>query len=299
MFRWRGIIWPLLLIAVGTVALLANLGYLPPEQLLRLLDLWPLLLVLIGLELIFWRVLPQRVAAAAGVIAVLLAVGGGLAYAAFGPRVNLGRQSADVSQPAQGLETATLRLEVGAATVDVQGGATGGDLFRAHLEYTGRQPRVTLDRAAGTVRIQENDTTVGWPLNRRLRIGVTLSDEVRWAVVVDAGASRETYDLSQVTLTRFQENGGASRIDVTLPSPQGTVPIRVEGGAVTLSLHRPAGAQARIRVSGGASTILADGTRRSNLGGDLSWQTDGYEGSSDRFDVQVNGGASTVRMDTR
>jgi len=296
-FRWRGIFWPLILIAVGAVFLLANLGLLQPEQLFRLLDLWPLLLIMLGLELIAWRVLPPRAAAAAGAVVLVLAVAGGLAYAAYGPRVDLGGQTADVAQPAQGLDSATLRLDLGAANVEVHGGSTGGDLFRAHLEYSGRQPSVRLDRASGTVSIEESGN--GFPIGRRLVVGVTLSNEVRWSVSVNAGASRETYDFSQVSLTRYQGNGGASRLDLTLPSPRGTVPISVNGGALTLNLHRPPGSHARVRISGGASTLYADGSRRSSLGSDLSWQTDGYDSAGDRFDIEVSGGASTVRLDTR
>jgi hypothetical protein len=50
--RRRGsVVWPLLLIAIGSILLLQNLGLLPGNLWGQIWRLWPLALVLIGLEL--------------------------------------------------------------------------------------------------------------------------------------------------------------------------------------------------------------------------------------------------------
>ena len=50
--------WPVILIGVGVIALLVNAGRLEINNLWGLLNLWPLLLVLAGIDLIFSRRLP-------------------------------------------------------------------------------------------------------------------------------------------------------------------------------------------------------------------------------------------------
>src|SRR5438874_6768099 len=50
--RNRGLILPLILIGIGVVVLLANTGVLSRQAVERLGDLWPLLLVILGLQLI-------------------------------------------------------------------------------------------------------------------------------------------------------------------------------------------------------------------------------------------------------
>jgi hypothetical protein len=45
--------WPVLMIGVGVIAILAYQGWLPEENLLMLLNLWPLLLIVAGLGLLF------------------------------------------------------------------------------------------------------------------------------------------------------------------------------------------------------------------------------------------------------
>ena len=53
--RYRSFFWPAILILAGILALLANTGVLSADRLNRLSDLWPLVLIVIGLELIAWR----------------------------------------------------------------------------------------------------------------------------------------------------------------------------------------------------------------------------------------------------
>ena len=50
--RHRGFVFPIILIVVGVIFLLANTGILTEGALQRLGDLWPLLLVLLGLQLV-------------------------------------------------------------------------------------------------------------------------------------------------------------------------------------------------------------------------------------------------------
>ena len=48
-YHYRSFLWPALLILVGVIALLANTGQIPAERLYNLVNLWPLILVVIGL----------------------------------------------------------------------------------------------------------------------------------------------------------------------------------------------------------------------------------------------------------
>src|SRR4029077_13585745 len=77
---YRSLFWPAVLILVGVFALLVNGGFVPVERLDRLADLWPLILVVIGLELVVRRSLQGPSAEIAAVLVVLLAIGGAAAY---------------------------------------------------------------------------------------------------------------------------------------------------------------------------------------------------------------------------
>ena len=62
-------------------------------------------------------------------------------------------------------------------------------------------------------------------------------------------------------------------------------------------MHRPAGTEASVQVSSGAVNLSFDGRQFRGVG-DKAWQSSGYEHATDAYQVEVNGGSSTVTMDT-
>jgi hypothetical protein len=93
-------------------------------------------------------------------------------------------------------------------------------------------------------------------------------------------------------------SGGASRLELTLPPPAGTVPVRVLGGASNVAIHRPGGVAAQVRVDGGSTNLAFDDQRFGAVGGELSLRSPDYERASDRYDITITGGASGLTIDT-
>ena len=99
--------------------------------------------------------------------------------------------------------------------------------------------------------------------------------------------------LASMPLKSMEINSGASREDITLGTPSGVVPITINGGALTVNLHRAPGVGASVNVSGGAVSLTFDG-RQSHAIGEVQQSTGS---SSDTYRVDVSGGACTVTMD--
>jgi cell wall-active antibiotic response 4TMS protein YvqF len=295
--RSRSFFWPAVLILIGVVALLVNAGAISSDRLYRLADLWPLILVVIGLELISRRALQGASADLAAVLIVLVAAVGAVAYIAVGPAIPGGTQTLNASDAVGDLNQATLHIDVGAATMTVTGsGAIGADLYRAHIEYSGPKPDISLDRSTGDLQFSQNNA-FGFFGGHRFVIDLQLSSAVSWNFSVNTGAATDTFKLSALKVGSIELNAGASREDITLGAPKGAVPISVNGGALTVHLHRPSGTEASVQVSGGAVSLLADGHQYHGIG-DQSWQSNGFNSASDSYQVDVNGGACTVTMDT-
>ena len=92
-------------------------------------------------------------------------------------------------------------------------------------------------------------------------------------------------------------SGGASRVEVTLPPASGIVPVRVLGGASNVAIHRPEGVSAQIRVGGGSTNLAFDERCFGAVGGEVGLQSPDYAGASDRYDITISGGASSVIID--
>ncbi len=262
--RNPSIFWGGVLVILGVLLLLANTGVL---ENLNWDYVWPGVLIAIGVWLIVARIGPG------------------------GTSANL-----DSAEPRGELQNARLEVAIGAGRVDIRSAALGDQLYSAHLEHAGSSPEIKLDRATGTVRIaQRIDWFVG---ARHFRLEARLSDAIPWAVTCSTGAIRGVFDLSSGTITSFECRTGASRLELLLGNPRGVVPIRIEGGALTVDVARPQGAAMKVDASGGAVQLRADGSRQDGVGG-RSWRSTGFDSAADRYEVLVSGGAVTVNVTPR
>jgi len=302
MYRNRGLLFPLVLIAIGVVVLLANAGVLSSDALLRLGDLWPLLLVILGLQLILNHTLPRQQATLIGLGATVVIVVAAVAYAALAPATPFGTRQANSSESLGGLTAATLDLSYNAATVDIQAGSLGDSLYQAHVDYPSSDdpPTISLDRVSGTLEIRESSSFSPFRIfgSSRRHLAVTLTDRIPWSIQVGGGATNLRLDLRRLQLSKLEVSGGANRLDAQLPSPKGTVLIDVSGGASNLTLRAPAQSEWRVAVSGGVSAVTINGSSSGTLGGDFQRQSPGYNSATNRFDITISGGASRVDLRT-
>src|SRR5438128_413094 len=225
---------------------------------------------------------------------VLIALGFGLLVATVGP----GGASADVdsAEARDGLTKAKLEVAVVSGRIELRSADIGDQLFRTHIEHAGTAPEVNLDRATGTVRISQR---LDWFAGaRRLRIDAQVTDAIPWEFGCSTGAIRGDFDFSSTELTGFECRTGASQIDLNVAVPKGNVPIRIEGGALTVNIVRPAGSAIRVQASGGAVQLRGDGARLDGIG-TREWRSNEFDAAVEGYDVTVQGGALRVNVSSR
>ena len=293
MRSYRSFFWPAVLILAGVVALLANTGFISTDRLAQLADMWPVILIVIGLVLIVQRRFQAASAELAALLIVLIAVGATIVYIAEAPNPGSAHEL-DASAAVGALDHASLEINVGAATITVDGAKSlEGDLYRAHIVYSGPKPDVSLDRSNGSLRISQGTNSMNLFQARRFNILLHINTNLPWTITTNSGASTGTYNLAAAHIGSLEINTGASDEDVILGKPSGVVPVTVNGGQVTVRLHRPAGTAAAVKVSGGAISLNFDGHDNHAIGS--LEQTTGA--STNMFKVEVNGGQCTVTMD--
>ncbi|HEY0832225.1 MAG TPA: DUF5668 domain-containing protein [Candidatus Dormibacteraeota bacterium] len=295
-YRYRSLFWPLVLILAGVIALLVNSGALSVDRIYLLFDLWPVILIVIGLELIVRRTVKGVAGDIAAALIVVIALVGALAYVTAAPNRS-GTSSRDFSTEVGGLSQATLEVDVGAATIAISGsGDLGSRLYSGHIESSGPAPDVSFNRESAVLKIdQPNSGLFGLP-GRKFALTLKLNPGVEWIINENSGASNDTLQLGSLHVQSITLNTGASRDEITLGPPSAIVLVQINGGALTVRLHRPSGTAASITVSGGASSLNADG-RNMHAIGDISYQSPGFSGASDGYRIEVNGGACNVSLD--
>jgi hypothetical protein len=200
----------------------------------------------------------------------------------------------DYTVPLGSITHGRLQFTRGAANVVLRADSSMSDLYRARFD--GPPPEVHAHDGAVTIRYPRTFHPFDW---RKRTAEVTLNPAIPWQIEFHGGLSRLDADLSVLELGSFEVTGGASGVAVTLPRPSGTVSVRVSGGASDVGIHRPEGVAARIRVGRGVSNLAFDEQRFGAFGGEMRLQTNDYDGATDRYDVEVTGGASKLSIDTR
>jgi hypothetical protein len=298
-YRTTGFLVPLILITIGVVALLRNLDFVDSAALDELFRLWPLLLVLLGVEILVRRTLDPPVARPVALLTAVVILAAAVAYVALGPRVQLvhgtqivfrggSSQAGESSAPLEGLRRGDLRLDAGAARVSVRAADLPSELYRLR----GPHQSVSLDRAQGTLHVSVS----GAPFFTRVRQAeLELSNRIPWVMHVESGASSVNLELRDLSVLGVEVSGGASRVTLELPMPPGVVPVEISGGASSLTLSVPPGAAARVIVEGGMSSFRAPTGRGRRSGS--TWESSEYRtGATDRLEIRVTGGASSVRV---
>ena len=305
----RSLSWPLLLITIGLVFLLVNFGFIPGVTALQLLGLWPLLLILAGVDIALGRRWPL---AAIGIDVAVIALG--LALVATQPTMFAGSPffivsdgapgERDVSVARQSATSLSLDINGGAGRFRVSGGSTS--LVEAHSANEDlRLRRADFDKGG-----QHADVRIDQSGNRRVG-GVTVDVETRIAndvateLQVNGGAGEFVVDLSDVMISSAELNVGAASLTITLPKaslsqapsgakPTANVSVEINAGASNITINVPEGVEARVTTSGALLTLHSSNTRMTVSGG--SAETSGYGTAQAHVTVKVTAGASSVTI---
>ncbi|HEY3218590.1 MAG TPA: DUF5668 domain-containing protein [Candidatus Limnocylindria bacterium] len=287
----RGLFWPLLLIVIGLVFLLANFGLIAPISVLALASLWPLILILVGLDIAIGRRWPLATLAAD-----VLVIGAGLVLVAtqsslpgiftFGDGVAGGTTTASVQR--SDAKTLTLRLAAGASRYTVHGADLGTAAVSAQSD---RDDLVVRDQSRTGDRLSvrlDQGVNIRFGFAHSTMVDTTVASDLPTSLQIDAGAGDFILDLSNVKLTDARVSVGAAQLRIVAPTPSGDVPITVSAGASSVIIEIPAGVEARVTNSGGLTSTRYDGSRFS--GG----ETAGYASAKDRVTIRVTSGAGSV-----
>ncbi len=150
----------------------------------------------------------------------------------------------------------------------------------------------TIETEGHTVRVHFSH---GWPWQKS-SADFTLSADVPWDIEIRGGMSDIRGELESLRLSSFTIAGGVSDIELSLGRPVGACPLRLDGGASHFVIRRPKDVGVRLAIRGGASHVALDDSFFGAVGGKLRMESIGYAESTDRYDVEIAGGVSHLRI---
>lgn len=301
-FRKPGsVVWPLVLITLGVVFLLNNLGVIEWEIWGTLVRMWPVLLVAIGVDLLlghrsgFWS--------AVSVVLILALFAG--AFWLIGPSglVWSGDQITETVTQELGLaEEARVDIDMQVGTLYVDALPVGDDLL-AHGEvnlseneelYQGFEIEDGL--ANLSLKSRGPQYHPGWVFSSGSepdkRWQISLNRDVPLSLRVDSGVGKTELDLTGMNLIDVDLDTGVGEVTVILPD-EGTFEMRIDGGVGQIEVRIPAGLPVIIRVDAGLGNVSLAGDFRQDGG---VYMTSSYSQNEDAITIYLNGGVGNLRL---
>ena len=193
-------------------------------------------------------------------------------------------ESGTSSAPLAGVTVGHLSFDAAGVTLRMRSDDQLLSLYEARFE--GPMPELKVD--AGNVAIRYPRRMLPLP-GRKRAVDLLLGGAVPWRIVTQGKASEITADLTQLNLVALEVEGGSSEIRLALPTPSRAVPIKISGAASAVTITRPEGVAARVRLRGRASVLDFDGQRYVNHGDDQWLQSPGYDSGAPSYQFDLRG----------
>lgn len=294
--RRPSLIGPLILITIGVLFLLANLGMLPLTFWEIAARYWPLILILVGLEIIVGR---RSIIGALVVVGVWVALIAGVIYLSFaggGILPSPALITDQLAQPLGDIQSASVDLEIGWAHVNLSALAPDStDLMKGTFRHAQGSPVVkTFDvkGSEGQLSLKEEANAIFFGPSSS-RWDVALSPHIPLALRVNAGVGRAGLDLSALNVPSLNIDAGVGNINVTVPK-MGNTSVRINGGVGAVTVTIPDGVAASIRVDGGLGGTRVNESRFPRFG-DV-YQSADYAGAANKIDLEVDGGIGSINI---
>lgn len=288
---------PILLILIGGLLLLGNLGLFDWRAVFGVLELWPLLLIALGIDILTRGSYRLWVVLGAVVLGALMWSGG---PDWMGGGFSVQRETHTIDYALSDAERAEVELNHGVGSLRLASLPEGSGSLLAGEIVTGRGERLerSFDVSGGTAVLRLRAEQRGRIFNvgggdREWRLA--LARGVPVDLRVDAGVGRTVAELDGVRLSALDLDAGVGEVRVTLPERGGyAADIDAGVGEVVVRLPSQLAVRATIDTGLGGTRVLGPFERDGD-----TYTTSGYAQADDddRVELRINGGVGQVTVE--
>ena len=220
-YRRSHFVGPMVMIAIGAVLLLNNLGYLRLSWQL-FFSLWPVLLIAAGLDIIIGR--RSAWSAVVGIALGALLIASMVWLVVSAPWIGQVNQFEALSQPLNGAEKATVELGNTVGALQLSSGAVSGNLLNASLRHFSNESIAAQDYVVQNGRGYYGIKTQGFYMypapavtSGRADWEVKMASNVPLQLDSNLVMGEQRLDLSELKVDDLTAETVMGRVEVTLP----------------------------------------------------------------------------------
>jgi hypothetical protein len=291
-----GFVAPLILIGLGVLFLLNNLGVLDWSIWEVVFQYWPVLLIAVGLDILVGR----RSTAGSLLVGVVMILLIGLGIWWLGPRSLNGMPltAQTINQPLEGATRGEVALSLGVGTLQLEAmqepeGLIAGTIETQYLDRLIRESSKRGDTAVFVLRYRDSIGS-GQHWARGDHWNVQLNGQVPTNLLIDTGVGTARLNLAELQIPTLGINAGVGDTFVTVPR-QGVVNAQISGGVGQVMVTLPQGMAAKVTVNKGLGSITMPPNYVQN---DNTYTSPGYDTATNRIELSINGGVGNIQVKT-
>lgn len=286
------LVGPTILIGIGVILLLNNLGYLD-WSFWDVLNLWPILLVAAGLELLVGR--RSLLGSFISALIVLGLLAGGVWFVSMSEITRTTAQVIEIRESRGDITAARVTLSPAVAQINVaalndsanfvEGTALHRPGERVTQSFTRGDPARLNVKTSGSVGVATGP-------GRRYVWDFSFHPDVTLDLTIDAGMGDINLDLRALSLESVNVNAGMGAVTVKLPET-GNFDVEVDSGMGTVEIEVPPGMGVRLQTDTAivGRNLPADYTRNNNR-----YTSPNYATAENRADIQVDLGMGSITI---
>jgi hypothetical protein len=292
-FNFGRILLGLILVLIGGIYFLKTTGLVDIQLNIDIWQLWPLLIVFVGLSMMNLR---GWLGILIGVIIAVMIIGA--LFLAFFYKGNLrGGDPKDPTRKEIAIErgsnasAANVSIKFGAGSINIKGGSTD-KMLTGLFESSFSNLDISEQTGAGAQRILLKSTGRVPVFNKAINnLDVVLNESVPMSLFVETGASASNIDLRNVITESLNIHTGASSLDLFLGNKQKESKVEVDAGASSLNIILPKGVGAKLNIDSALVSRAIDGFTKIDS---KNWETADYSKAEKKIDIRINTGVSSL-----
>ena len=305
--RYRSYFWPIILISIGILLLLSNLGIVPWTTWNLIWRFWPLVLVAVGIDVLFGN--RSTAGAILSAFLILAIIGAAAAAVFFADQLPvIARytqespwQTSQVEHPLGDYESAEVLIDW-TSPPGYLGALSDSDLLiKGDITYQGELYFDVKGKGSRADLTLDTRTTSNWGIgpfqgNPGAEWEVYLTPEIPLDLKLDSGSGGCEFDLSELTLEELFLDSGSGSIDLILPEDQSFV-FKIDSGSGSVRIDIPEETGFRIELDSGSGSFnpgrgfdLVSGEKR----GDGVWESENYDSATYTIEMEIDQGSGSI-----
>lgn len=287
----------LILVLVGVIFFLINIGYGSWSSFYVIGKFWPILLIIIGLGFFGRGRIPRWIA----YLIIILSVGAVGTYMTLGDQtkhnneINIKSTINIIRQQYPQVTEGSLSLDYGGGKLLISPGTQS--LFQADFSNKQLQQRIEATAQNLKIDLSQSQYSLTPQAENLNRWQLKLSPELVWKLDIDAGAIDGNIDLSGVPLRELNCNLGAGNMLFILGNNGANSKIKIEAGASNVKLLIAEDTGVRIKFGGALNSNNLD-----ELGwikSDDYYSSPNYQQAASKIDcdIELSAGNLDVKME--